>query len=284
MENCRKGYSLNVGDRLVEFDRPVVMGVLNFTPDSFYAASRHSSSESIIVAAEKMIVDGADILDIGAASSRPGATIIDAETETARAVEAVGAVRQAFPSVLISIDTFRADVAAKAVKAGANIVNDISGGKADKRMFSIVADLHVPIIIQHSRGNSTTMQSLTDYDDVTADVITSLSTSVDAAVDAGVTDIIIDPGFGFAKTSAQSFELLNNLTALKVLGFPILVGLSRKSMICSTLGITPDDALNGTTVLNTIALANGADILRVHDVKEARQAVLLYLETIKSDK
>ncbi|MBR5437078.1 MAG: dihydropteroate synthase [Muribaculaceae bacterium] len=284
MENCRKGYSLNVGDRLVEFDRPVVMGVLNFTPDSFYAASRHSSSESIIVAAEKMIVDGADILDIGAASSRPGATIIDAETETARAVEAVGAVRQAFPSVLISIDTFRADVAAKAVKAGANIVNDISGGKADKRMFSIVADLHVPIIIQHSRGDSTTMQSLTDYDDVTADVITSLSASVDAAVDAGVTDIIIDPGFGFAKTSAQSFELLNNLAALKVLGFPILVGLSRKSMICSTLGITPDDALNGTTVLNTIALANGADILRVHDVKEARQAVLLYLETIKSDK
>ncbi|MBO4379552.1 MAG: dihydropteroate synthase [Muribaculaceae bacterium] len=284
MENCRKGYSLNVGDRLVEFDRPGVMGVLNFTPDSFYAASRHSSSESIIVAAEKMIVDGADSLDIGAASSRPGATIIDAETETARAVEAVGAVRQAFPSVLISIDTFRADVAAKAVKAGANIVNDISGGKADKRMFSIVADLHVPIIIQHSRGDSTTMQSLTDYDDVTADVITSLSTSVDAAVDAGVTDIIIDPGFGFAKTSAQSFELLNNLAALKVLGFPILVGLSRKSMICSTLGITPDDALNGTTVLNTIALANGADILRVHDVKEARQAVLLYLETIKSDK
>ncbi|MBR4722309.1 MAG: dihydropteroate synthase [Muribaculaceae bacterium] len=284
MENCRKGYSLNVGDRLVEFDRPVVMGVLNFTPDSFYAASRHSSSESIIVAAEKMIVDGADILDIGAASSRPGATIIDAETETARAVEAVGAVRQAFPSVLISIDTFRADVAAKAVKAGANIVNDISGGRADKRMFSIVADLHVPIIIQHSRGDSTTMQSLTDYDDVTADVITSLSTSVDAAVDAGVTDIIIDPGFGFAKTSAQSFELLNNLAALKVLGFPILVGLSRKSMICSTLGITPDDALNGTTVLNTIALANGADILRVHDVKEARQAVLLYLETIKSNK
>ncbi|MBR5744103.1 MAG: dihydropteroate synthase [Muribaculaceae bacterium] len=284
MENCRKGYSLNVGDRLVEFDRPVVMGVLNFTPDSFYAASRHSSSESIIAAAEKMIADGADILDIGAASSRPGATIIDAETETARAVEAVGAVRQAFPSVLISIDTFRADVAAKAVKAGANIVNDISGGKADKRMFSIVADLHVPIIIQHSRGDSTTMQSLTDYDDVTADVITSLSASVDAAVDAGVTDIIIDPGFGFAKTSAQSFELLNNLAALKVLGFPILVGLSRKSMICSTLGITPDDALNGTTVLNTSALANGADILRVHDVKEARQAVLLYLETIKSDK
>lgn len=284
MENCRKGYSLNVGDRLVEFERPAVMGVLNFTPDSFYAASRHSSSESIIAAAEKMIADGADILDIGAASSRPGATIIDVETETARAVEAVGAVRQAFPSILISIDTCRADVAAKAVKAGANIVNDISGGKADKRMFSIVADLHVPIIIQHSRGNSTTMQSLTDYDDVTADVITSLSTSVDAAVDAGVTDIIIDPGFGFAKTSAQSFELLNNLTALKVLGFPILVGLSRKSMICSTLGITPDDALNGTTVLNTIALANGADILRVHDVKEARQAVLLYLETIKSDK
>ena len=284
MENCRKGYSLNVGDRLVEFDRPVVMGVLNFTPDSFYAASRHSSSESIIAAAEKMIADGADILDIGAASSRPGATIIDAETETARAVEAVGAVRQAFPSVLISIDTFRADVAAKAVKAGANIVNDISGGRADKRMFSIVADLHVPIIIQHSRGDSTTMQSLTDYDDVTADVITSLSTSVDAAVDAGVTDIIIDPGFGFAKTSAQSFELLNNLAALKVLGFPILVGLSRKSMICSTLSITPDDALNGTTVLNTIALANGADILRVHDVKEARQAVLLYLETIKSNK
>ena len=284
MENCRKGYSLNIGDRLVEFDRPVVMGVLNFTPDSFYAASRHSSSESIIAAAEKMIADGADILDIGAASSRPGATIIDAETETARAVEAVGAVRQAFPSVLISIDTFRADVAAKAVKAGANIVNDISGGRADKRMFSIVADLHVPIIIQHSRGDSTTMQSLTDYDDVTADVITSLSTSVDAAVDAGVTDIIIDPGFGFAKTSAQSFELLNNLAALKVLGFPILVGLSRKSMICSTLSITPDDALNGTTVLNTIALANGADILRVHDVKEARQAVLLYLETIKSNK
>ena len=212
------------------------MGVLNFTPDSFYAASRHSSSESIIAAAEKMIADGADILDIGAASSRPGAKIIDAETETVRAVKAVGAVRQAFPSVLISIDTCRADVAAKAVEAGANIVNDISGGRADKRMFSIVADLHVPIIIQHSRGDSTTMQSLTDYDDVTADVISSLSTSVDAAVDAGVTDLIIDPGFGFAKTSAQSFELLNNLAALKVLGFPILVGLSRKSMICSTLG------------------------------------------------
>lgn len=224
----------------------------------------------------KMAEEGADIIDIGAYSTRPGAIEIDEETETKHLIEAIKTIRAALPEMVISADTFRSKVARSAVEAGADIINDISGGTLDNRMFQTVADLRVPYILMHTRGTPQTMNSKAVYKDLVGEIVFELSAKVNALRELGVADIIIDPGFGFAKTAEQNFELLKRLEELTIFNAPILVGISRKSMIWRTLGITPDEALNGTTAINILALQNGGNILRVHDVKPAREVIKLY--------
>jgi len=269
-------FTLNIGGILHEFSRPQVMGILNITPDSFYAQSRSFDVASIKTKVEHFINNGADMIDIGAYSSRPGADSISADEELRRIEMGMKAIRDINPDIIVSVDTFRADVAHESItNLGANIINDISGGNLDENMFQTVAKLNVPYILMHMRGTPATMSSLTDYDNVTVETIQDLSHKVKTLSLLGVNDVIVDPGFGFAKTLQQNFELLQNLSSFKLLGCPILVGVSRKSMIYRSLGITPDKALNGTTVLNTLALTKGASILRVHDPKEACEAIKL---------
>lgn len=260
-----------------------MMGILNVTPDSFFAPSRHSadSADEILERASAMIRDGASILDIGGYSTRPGAEDPDPEEEKARIVPAISLIRKHFPDILISADTFRAEVAEAAIEAGADIINDVAGGNLDEKMFGTVARLNVPYILMHMRGTPKTMSRLTDYDDFPGDVLRELAEKLHQLRALGVKDIIIDPGFGFAKTPDQNFSLLAHLPLFRELGCPILVGVSRKSTITRTLGIPTEEALNGTTVLNTVSLMNGADILRVHDVREAMEAILL-TEKVKS--
>lgn len=262
------------------------MGILNVTPDSFYSASRCWQEETLERTASRLIADGADIIDIGGYSSRPGASDVPAEEEKRRIALGIKTVKRIAPDMPVSVDTFRSDVARAAVlDHGAEIINDIAGGDLDDKMFDTVVELNVPYIAMHMRGTAAQMQSLTDYTSsggVTADIIASLSKKIDRLEQKGVTDIIIDPGFGFAKTIAQNFEVLRDLRVIgNALRRPILVGLSRKSMIYRTLDITPEESLNGTTVINTLALERGAAILRVHDVAEARQAVTLWREADK---
>lgn len=269
-------YSLNIKGNLLELKRPLVMGILNVTPDSFYAGSRNYEEDKIVSRIHRIIDEGADIIDIGGYSSRPFAENISAEEEMCRLSHGLKIITKEVPDAIVSVDTFRADVAKYCVEEhGVSIINDISGGDLDNRMYEVVADLKVPYILMHMRGNPDTMTSLTDYTDVVADVIKDLGKKCARLIDAGVNDIIIDPGFGFSKTVEQNYKLLGAIGEFKNMGFPVLAGVSRKSMIYRSLGITPEDALNGTTVLNTIALVNGADILRVHDVKEAVEAVKL---------
>lgn len=267
--------SIKVRGHLFEMTRAQVMGIVNVTPDSFFAGSRVGES-NIVQRVGEMLDDGADIIDIGGYSTRPGAAEVSAEEEISRLVPAIGIIRDKFPDVIISVDTFRADVARKCIVAGANIINDIGGGDLDSEMFSTVAELGVPYILMHMRGTPSTMQSMTDYHDIVADVLQDLAFKTDKLHQMGVTDVILDPGFGFAKTIDQNYELLASLSAFESLGCPILVGISRKTMIWKELGIKPDEALNGTTAINMLALQNGANILRVHDVKEAAQTVRLY--------
>ena len=272
---------INIKGKLLDLTIPKVMGVLNITPDSFYKGSRYNNDADIIRIAIKMIEDGADILDVGGYSSRPGAADISQEEEKMRVLRAIRLISKELPEVAISVDTFRADIAMEAVnECGACIVNDISGGEADMKMFSIVEKLNVPYIMMHMRGDPRIMQNNPVYDDVVADILRWFGKRIFRLQSVGVKDIIIDPGFGFGKTVEHNFELLRRLGDFSVAGLTVLVGVSRKSMIWKTLGITPDEALNGTSVLNTIALLNGADILRVHDVKEAVQAVRL-IEKLK---
>lgn len=267
---------INVGGKLLDLQVPKVMGIINVTPDSFYSGSRFTTDKAIIAAAEKMIGEGADILDVGGYSSRPGAEDISGKEEAERVLGAIKLIGKELPGAIISVDTFRADIAEKAVTDyGAHIINDISGGEADIKMFSVVKKLNVPYIMMHMIGDPRTMASQAAYDDITADILKWFSGKIYELRSAGVKDIIIDPGFGFSKNIAHNFELLRRLGEMRIAGLPVLVGLSRKSMIWKTLEISPDDALNGTTALNTIALINGADILRVHDVKEAVQTVRL---------
>jgi dihydropteroate synthase len=267
---------INAGGKLLDLEIPKVMGIINITPDSFYKGSRYNTDVEILKAAMQMVSEGADILDIGGYSSRPGAAVISPSEESERVFKAIKLIRKEIPEVIISIDTFRADVAQAAViDYGVNMINDISGGDADSKMFSVIEQLNVPYIMMHMKGNPLTMQKNPVYDDVVADILKWLATRIHKLQSVGVKDIIIDPGFGFGKTVDHNFELLRRLYDFSVAGLPILVGLSRKSMIWKTLNITAEDALNGTTVLNTIALINGADILRVHDVKEAVQTVQL---------
>lgn len=267
---------INAGGRLIDLATPRVMGVLNVTPDSFYSGSRYQSESDIIKAAVGMIRDGAAILDIGAYSSRPGATDITEKEEGERLFRSIRLIMKELPEACISVDTFRSAIAREAViEYGANIINDISGGEADKKMFETVAELNVAYIMMHMRGNPRTMQDNLIYEDVVADVLRWFGERIYKLHSAGVKDIIIDPGFGFAKSASQNFEMLRRLNEFSVAGLPVMAGLSRKSTIWRTLGITPGEALNGTTVMNTVALINGADILRVHDVKEAVQVVEL---------
>lgn len=268
-------FTLNCKGRLLIIDRPQIMGIINITPDSFYAGSRQTQTDAILRQAEKMLTEGADILDIGGQSSRPGSTIISKEEEMHRVLPAIEKVLNKFPEAVISVDTFYADVARSCVQAGAGMVNDISAGNLDNEMLQTVATLQVPYIAMHMKGKPDTMQRQPVYDNMMKEIIDFFIAKVDECKKAGIRDVIIDPGFGFGKTIRHNFELLRHLAVLKMLNYPLLLGLSRKSTIYKTLAITADEALNGTTVLNTIGLLNGADILRVHDVKEAKEAVKL---------
>ena len=268
-------FSLNIRGRIVEIKKPQVMGILNVTPDSFYAGSRTETLTSIRSRVRARMDEGADIIDIGAYSSRPGAADVTPEEETERLRRGMEALRLEAPHVMVSVDTFRASVARAAVEEmGVDIINDISGGDLDPDMAPTVAALHVPYILMHMRGTPSTMQQLTDYPDgVTADVITSLSRKIDALRLRGVADIIADPGFGFAKTVEQNYELMRHLPELsRLLEVPLLVGVSRKSMFTRPLGITPAEALPATIAANTLALTAGAAFIRVHDVAPAVQA------------
>ena len=269
-------FTLNCKGKLLSLDKPIVMGIMNVTPDSFYARSRQTSIDDLLKQAEKMLNEGATILDIGGQSTRPGAELITMEEEKKRVVLAIEAILHSFPDAILSIDTFRAGVAKKAVDAGASVVNDISGGMMDEAMLSTVAILKVPFICMHIKGTPATMQQDPTYNDVTKEVLDYFIERIDACRKAGIHDVIIDPGFGFGKNIEHNFTLLKNLSLFKMLQKPILMGISRKFTIYKTLGITADEALNGTTVLNTIGLINGANILRVHDVKEAVEAAKLY--------
>lgn len=270
-------FTLNIKGSIRLIERPQIMGIVNATPDSFFPGSRTLSRESIIERTRAMIDQGADMIDIGAYSSRPGAADVSETEELRRLETALEAIRSVKPDIPVSVDTFRANVARTAISSlGADIVNDISGGTLDADMLETVASLKCPYILMHMRGTPATMQTLTDYDDVTADVIKEFSTILGRLEALGVSDIIVDPGFGFAKTVEQNYELMRNLETMEnLLGLPLLVGISRKSMLTRPLGIKPDEALNATTVMNVIALSKGASILRVHDVKEARQALVL---------
>lgn len=271
--------TLNLRGNLVSLDSPLVMGILNVTPDSFYVGSRHQQQTSLLNKAEEMISEGTSILDIGGYSSRPGAEHISEEEETKRVTEAIEAITHAFPDVYISIDTFRAKVAERAIQSGACIINDISGGSLDTHMFDTVARLRVPYILMHMKGTPQNMIRQTDYVDLITDIYSYFSHKVGQLNRLGVSDILLDPGFGFSKTREQSYEVLRNLGYFKSMKLPILAGISRKSMIYKELGITAEDALNGTTALNMIALTNGASLLRVHDVKPAMEAVQLFKAT-----
>ncbi len=272
----QKKSTLNSGGKLVDLSVPKVMGIINVTPDSFFAGSRKPNTADAVFMAEKMLNEGAGFLDIGAYSSRPGAADISREEETGRLLPVVEAIAKQFPEAVLSVDTFRASVAEAAIKAGAHIINDISGGELDEQMFATVARLQVPYILMHTKGTPQNMAQKAQYEDVFAEVFDYFAEKVYRLKQLHVHDVILDPGFGFAKTREQSFKLLQQMQRFDLLELPVLAGISRKGMIYKTLGGTAGSALNGTTVLNTIALMNGANILRVHDVKEAVETVKLF--------
>lgn len=271
---------INCKGNLIDLTEPKVMGIINITPDSFYSGSRSNSDREILESAERMLKEGATFLDLGAYSSRPGADDIPVEEELQRMLPAIELILKEFPDAILSIDTFRAEVAEKSLNAGAAIINDISAGLLDKHMRSIIAKYQVPYIMMHMKGTPQTMKDLNQYEDLTADVLFYFSERINAAREMGINDLIVDPGFGFAKNIDQNFELLSKLELFKILELPMLIGLSRKSMIWKKLQISANDALNGTSVLNTIALQKGAHILRVHDVKEAMECIKLTRELI----
>ena len=271
-----KTYSLNMRGQLVTIDRPWVMGIVNVTPDSFYSGSRVTDEQTLIGRVQTMLAEGADVIDVGACSTRPGSASVDAKGEMERLEWALAVIRREAPDVILSVDTYRAEVAQRCVEEwGADIINDISGGTLDEAMFSTVASLKVPYVLMHMRGTPGTMSGLTDYDNVAADVLEWMARRIDELRQLGVADIIADPGFGFAKTVEQNYELLMRLEAFHALDAPLLVGVSRKRMIYTPLSCDADHALNGTTVVNTVALMQGAHILRVHDVRAAVEAVKL---------
>ena len=280
MANTFVPHTITLKGEPVEINYPWVMGILNVTPDSFYGNSRCNEEAVIVERIHQIIDEGGKIIDIGGYSSRPGADEVSPEEEYRRLSAGLSIIKREAPDAIVSVDTFRADVARRCVEEwGVDIINDISGGNLDCNMAATVASLNVPYILMHMRGTPETMCSLTQYQDVTTDVINELSVKVQNLQQRGVKDIIIDPGFGFSKTLEQNYEMMNNLEAFHSLQLPLLVGISRKSMIYRLLDSTPETALNGTTALNTIALLKGAHILRVHDVKEAVEAVKIVQQT-----
>ncbi len=269
-----KPFTINLKGNLLQYDKPVVMGIINVTPDSFYCGSRFEEKESVVRCVEEMIAEGVDWIDLGAYSSRPGAEEVPVNEEIDRLAMGMEAIRSVSKNIPVSIDTFRSEVAKTAVtQLNADIINDISGGNLDNRMYETVAALKVPYILMHMRGTPTTMSGMNRYQDVTAEVLAELSEKIERLSLLGINDVIIDPGFGFAKNIEQNYTLLRNLKLFNIFDRPLLVGVSRKSMIYRPLGITPEESLNGTTVINTISLLSGAAILRVHDVKAAVEAV-----------
>ena len=267
--------NINCNGNLIDLSTPKVMGILNVTPNSFYDGGKHKEINSIIHQVNKMLSEGADFIDIGAYSSKPSAEFVSEEEEIKRLVPIVKSLVETFPNIILSVDTFRAQVAKASVEHGVAMVNDIAAGLLDDKMLEIVAELKVPYIMMHMRGNPQTMQSLTDYNDIVKEMIFYFSERIQKARSFGISDIVIDPGFGFAKTVEQNYEVLHKMELFEILELPILVGVSRKSMIYKVLENSPQEALNGTSVLNTIALQKGAKILRVHDVKEAVECIKL---------
>lgn len=267
--------TINCKGHLVDLSSPKVMGIINITPDSFYDGGLYNSKKTILTQIEKMLNEGATFIDIGAYSSRPTAKHISEDEELKRILPIVKLILKAFPKSLLSIDTFRSTVAKQCIEAGSCMINDISAGQLDKNMMTTIADLNVPYIMMHLKGTPQTMNQHTDYDNLLKDILFDFSERITEARKLGIADLIIDPGFGFAKDLDQNYELLNKLELLKIIELPILVGLSRKSMIYKTLDASAKESLNGTTVLNTLALQKGANILRVHDVKEAVECIKL---------
>ena len=270
---------INAGGRLIDLARPKVMGIINVTEDSFYRGSRYTGEKEIIEAAGRMLDEGADILDIGGCSTRPGSAEIPEDAEKERVCRAVELILGLYPEAVISVDTYRSSVAeAAVVNSGAAIINDISGGEMDSEMFPLIIRLNVPYIMMHMKGTPQTMQLNPHYDDVVTDILLWFGQRIARLHESGVKDIIIDPGFGFGKTADHNFELLRRLSEFRVAGLPVMAGLSRKSMIWRTLGVTPDEALTGTSALNMAALMNGVSLLRVHDVGEAREVITLFVK------
>lgn len=276
--------TINCKGSLIDLTTPRVMGILNLTPDSFYDGGKYKNTSDVLLQAEKMITEGATFIDVGAYSSRPGATHISEDEELHRITPIVALLLKNFPEVLFSIDTFRSKVAAKCLEIGASIINDISAGKLDEAMLDIVFKHQVPYIMMHMKGTPQNMKEMTTYNDVLKEILHYFSERVNAARAKKINDIILDPGFGFAKNTAQNFRLLENLNLFKTFELPILAGVSRKSMIYKTLKTTPENALNGSTALHMIALERGATILRVHDVKEAIECIQLFNELKATNK
>ena len=274
--------NINIRGRLFDLSKPKVMGILNLTPDSFYDGGVHNEINKIEDHVNKMVNDGMDILDIGGYSSKPGAKNISVDEELSRVIPILKHIRKIFPELVISIDTFRSKIASASLNEGADIINDISGGTLDKNMMSVVAKNNCPYILMHMQGNPQNMQNDPSYENVTLEIIQYLAQRIKIAYDNNIVDLIVDPGFGFGKTLEHNFEILNNLEKFNVLDTPILAGFSRKSMIYKTLKTSSEKALNGTSSLNTIALTKGAKILRVHDVKEAKECIILHEKTISS--
>ena len=267
--------TINCKGELIDLSIPKVMGILNVTPNSFFDGGKYKNEDEIISQVDKMLSEGATFIDIGAYSSKPSAEFVTEQEEIDRIVPAIELILKHFPEALLSIDTFRASVAKARIESGAAIINDIAAGELDDKMFDVIAKYNVPYIMMHMRGNPQTMQSLTQYEDIVKEMLFYFSEKVRKARSVGINDLILDPGFGFAKTTDQNYEVLQKMELFNVLELPVLAGVSRKSMIYKTLGNTAQEALNGTTVLNTIALTKGAKILRVHDVKEAVECVTL---------
>lgn len=280
--NYSRALGFSSAGKLINIGAPAIMGIVNITPDSFFKDSRAAEPDEVVDKAGKMLREGADLLDLGAYSTRPGAAEITAEEELDRLIPAIEAVRKAFPEAVISADTFRSKVAIEAVKSGAGMVNDVSGGTLDPEMFETIGNLQCPYVLTHMRGTPGTMSQLTDYKSVFGDIAYWFSEKITELRQAGVKDILLDPGFGFAKTTEQNFELLSRLADFRVFGLPVMAGVSRKGMIWKTLGIQPEKALNGTTVLNTYALLHGASVIRVHDVKEAAETRRLLAQLTKN--
>ena len=268
--------TINCKGELIDLSIPKVMGILNVTPNSFFDGGKYKNENEILSQVDKMLSEGAAFIDIGAYSSKPSAEFVTEQEEIDRIVPVIELILKHFPETLLSIDTFRAEVAKASIESGAAIINDIAAGELDEKMFDVIAHYNVPYIMMHMRGNPQTMQSLTQYDDISKEMLFYFSEKVKKARSLGINDLILDPGFGFAKTTDQNYEVMQKMELFNVLDLPVLAGISRKSLIYKTLDIAPQEALNGTTFLNTIALTKGAKILRVHDVKEAVECVTLF--------